>query len=265
LSDRRSTRRRVGHRGIPGPLGRDDYIWLFRELPSQLEAIGEIEVGGSSPAGSAQGMYWWRYYELPFTHQIAVLCRLMKWEEALRKAGDSENPTKAFLAFAKLEMERNDYSALDASPPSASLVANLAIGFGFSLVSIATFGLSINELLEKARLGNVRALRDAISIDKTVAATATGAAVIALAQLAGDNKTLRTLFKRRKPDGRRELHQELRFMRRVFAEVGALDGGVTDSVIKLITDDLKAYPTVGGDAAKNIRQLFDSYKKEAAI
>ena len=248
-------------RALPGRLGRSDYLWLTKGLVKVEGPDESVDVGTDSLFARAirqYGFSWWRYYELSTAHHIASLCRLMGWEDALIDAGKQKNPTKAFLDFAKIDIERDDVLATDTDITTVSLVINLLFGLMFTLESISVFGLSINELLEKARHGDKKSFRDAFSIDKTVVATATGAAIISRAQLA-DEKTLAFLFKRMKPHDRRRLHPELRLMRRIFAEVGALDNGVADSIITLLTQDLKLYPEGGGDAAKNIRQLFDSY------
>jgi hypothetical protein len=194
-----------------------------------------------------------------------VLFCVTGWKDRLHEAAKHENPTKTFLEFAKVDLaSKFDDDAPMREPEKISLICNFLIGLDYSLQAIGLYGLSINELLAKARTGDINALKHAIGIDRSVVATPTAARIIALAQMRDDHHILNSLFKRAKPHERRKTHSGLRHIHRVLWECGALETGVSNEVIDLIVKDLGEYPD-GADSAKNVRQLFSEYRKDATI
>jgi hypothetical protein len=259
-------------RGISGHLLREDYVWLFKKLPREfaweLGTGGRVEVQDIGPFAIALqkfGLYWWNHYELSFQHCLAVLVCVTGWKELLSEAGKEENAAKAFCALAKADLESKIYdNAMRSDPQKMSLLLNFLTGVGYSLEAIGLYGLSINELLAKARTEDINALKNAISIDRTAIATPTAARVIGLAQLANDRHVIGALFKRSKPHERRSIHSDLRFYHRVLWESGAIETGVPNEVVEMIVKDLGGYADVS-DSAKNIRQLFANFRKDATI
>ena len=212
------------------------------------------------------GLYWWNHYELTFPEHLAVLFCVTGWRGPLEEAAKQKNPTKAFLEFAKIDLKSKfDDSIPNPKPEEISLVFNFLIGLGHSLEAIGLYGLSINELLSKARkTGDITHVKHAIGIDRTVVATPTAARFIAQSQLQKDHHALNALFKRAKPHERRRTHSDLRHIERALWECDALKTGVPKEVIDMIVKDLGGYADIA-DAGKNIRQLFTAFRKDATI
>ncbi len=191
--------------------------------------------------------------------------RLIELEEGFAGAASGPNGERAALEFLMGEAESDELGPNQAvDPQRVSLVTNAVIALRYSLDAVCYFKLTINELVTKAKAGDLCALRDAVSVDKTVLATAIGRAVVARAQLSGDRAALSELLGAAEPHKKRRKYKELRFMVRVLEEAKALDAGVTNEVIELITKDLELHSEAGGDAAKNIRDLIRVFRKDAS-
>jgi len=210
------------------------------------------------------GEYWWAFYELKFPAHLAAVCIGLGWDAKLREIRQTENPTRAFLEFASDEDKREDNPLTDLEPAEQAVFANLLLGVCYSMEAVGYFGLSVNQLLEKARNGDSSALFRAVSVDRCVLVTWTASRLIARKQLEGDKRFFASLFKRMKsPHAGRKQYADLRYFHEVLREVGALDGTKTEDLLQLVGDTLSLYPTRGEDPVKGLRTLFAAWGKES--
>jgi hypothetical protein len=262
-------------RGLPtdrveslGILRRREYRQLLRYLrwllePDPFRELSRAECAKLAGMLAPFGMYWWRFYEHPLHVHLGIVMRLTGSEEAYVKAASGGQ--RAAVEYLMCETDSDELGPLqEVNPQHVSLLFNSVIALRYSIEAACYFKLTIHELLERAKNGDLSALRDAVSIDKGVVATPIGAAVIARAQLSGDVAALTEVLGASTPPQKRRKYKELRFMVRVLEEAGALDSGVSKEVIELITKDLRLHTEVGGDAAKNVRDLIRLFRKGAS-
>jgi hypothetical protein len=210
------------------------------------------------------GYYWCLFYELPFTHHLALTCFVLGLNNVLSESGKSNNPTRAFMDLmrSKEVNENNPLESMDSE--GRALVINLLIGMSYSLEAIGYFSMSINEMLARAAAGERRFLLQAVSIDKTIVGTPTATTAIAQAQLARDKGFISGLFKRTAgPHVARRTYVDLRFMRQIFEEAGALVATGPEELLDLVQRELNLYTQKRGDPVKGLAERFRMWAPES--
>ncbi|MBA4285800.1 MAG: hypothetical protein C0434_09750 [Xanthomonadaceae bacterium] len=252
-----------------GKLKATDYARLLRDAKearlSRIEIETEASREGSKLADllKEHGTYWWHFYELPLPMHLALFGHLVGWTEQIIEVGKAENPHRAFLEFMDTQEELDDNTVAALDPPSQVLLINVLIAVMNSLEALCYYGLTINELLEKARAGNIIAFCNAVSIDRTVIGTDVGAQLIAHAQLKRNKAFLSGLFRRiRNPHSGRRQYLDLRLMHRVFKESGVISECRPEQVLDL-AEKLDLYTGRRGDPVKGLSELFRNWNKEA--
>jgi hypothetical protein len=245
-----------------GNMTRREYRQLLRGLRrivdgKLLRGLSQLEAEKLESMLAPFGWYWWRLYEYPLDVHLAVAMRLQGIEEDYTKAAIGQNVERTVLEYLFAEAESCAPITIgEIDPRMVSLLFNALTALRYSLNSVSYFGMTINELVAKARTGDHASLRKAASIDKTVLFTAVGQASIANWQLSDDVSALAELLGAIEPPKKRRKYREFRFMAYVLEAAGALDRGVTRQVIELIVGDLQLHTEAGGDAPKNVRDLF---------
>ena len=233
---------------------------------NKLEIEREASRAGSKLAAllKNEGIYWWWFYELPFPHHIALACYVLGLDKLITKCAKDENPTRAFLDAMQSE-ELEETNPLEAMTPDGhAFVVNLVISMSYSLEAIGYYSLSINEMLRRAENGERRFLLQAVSIDRTVLGTLTASTAIGRAQLARENGFLSGLFKRAKgPHVARRTYVDLRFMRQIFADTGALLTSSPEELLNLVQIELDLYTQRRGDPVKGLAERFRMWAQEA--
>ena len=154
----------------------------------------------------------------------------------------------------------------DTTPPEGAegaaamaLVTSLMMSFDCML----TYGAWLNQLVDRARRGDDRALFNAIRIDRSVICGPTGAARLSMAILRGETKfqdaVVRAWSQKLGVRGATNF-RKIRLVLRVLVDAGA--GSLTDSELyDLFVRALGLYTPDAG-ARKNLRKFVDGYMKE---
>ncbi len=252
-----------------GKLKATDYARLLRDAKEARLSRIEIETEAARKNSKLadllkqHGTYWWHFYELPLPVHLALFGHLVGWTERIIEVGKAENPHHAFLEFIDEQNGREDNPVADLEPATQVLLINVLIAVMNSLEALCYYGLSINELLDKARGGNTVAFSNAVSIDRTVIGTDVGAQLIAHAQLRRNKAFLSGLFRRiRNPHSGRRQYLDLRLMHRVFEESGVIAECRPEQVLEL-AEKLDLYTGRRGDPVKGLSELFRNWNKEA--
>jgi hypothetical protein len=246
----------------------EDYVLLlqmFRECREGIEYVKEHGDKISAVVGTSVDSHRWKYYDLAFEQHSMIAGNFLGLKDAIDSAQRSSDPNRALTDLARAEFHGEGPAPPDPSPEDFASAVGSAVSLLRSLESVSIFGRSLNSLLQRAEEGDTKALRHAVSIDRTVTLSESGKAAVSHLTVTEGEAALDKLLAIRKPDERLKQYAELRFIHWLLKEAGALDGAVPDSVIHLVTETLALYSTVGGDAAKNIRQLFRKFDQEGSI
>lgn len=218
----------------------------------------------ATPLLEMHGAWWFVCYEWSFPQHLSVVCIAMGWREKLLEIASMENPTSVLLGAVTEEMVSDETPLKGRGPEELAAFINLIVALSNSVQAISYFGLSINELLEKAKSGDHASFLRAISVDPTVLQTVIGSQLLASAQLRDDRAFLRGIQKAMKgPHLARKRNQHLRAMHRVLAETEALSHCTMDELYGLVGERLKLYSDRGEDPQKGLAALLSTMTKEA--
>lgn len=243
-----------------------DYAKLLEMF--RADRLGRIELQKEaarrrsrlSRNAAEHGVYWWKFYDLPFAHMIALYAHLLGYTEQILECAKAENPAKAFLeAMSQGEDCEQDDVAL--SDTELSALFNLTMATTYSLEAIGYYSRSINELLQDVEGGNDEALQRAVSVDRMALATEKGAASLARAQLTQKKGVLFGIGKLfRQPHAKRQTYVDLRLMQRLLEEAGDMVTLPSSELHALVARDLRL---PAPESEKQLRDLFRDWKKDS--
>lgn len=167
----------------------------------------------------------------------------------------------------------NHFDAIAPSKAEAEeLLPNMAMTFGLGLSMYHTLrcvlyhGCFLNELIERVRAGDDKALFDAIRIDSTVTGCISASNRISKAVLLRDNRffaKLKAAINGKLAKREQANFQKMRLVFEVLHEAGATR--LTDGQLhELFVEELKLYSgnAKGGGNAKALRKFTDTYMKK---
>jgi hypothetical protein len=234
----------------------------------------------------AQFIGWNRFYEVPFRqHSLFILGLYMQNEEEglptrvdienwLKQVTDSPGQVGAIpdvaeqinSFFDKLEMPSEE-EAEEIRPYLAQILA-FSVSLMNSLRCVLYHGCYLNELIDRVRAGDDKALFDAIRIDPTVIGCAPVSTRISKAYLLEDHRffaSLKAALNGRIAKREQANFQKMRMVLEVLHEAGATR--LTDDQLhELFVEELKLYSgnAKGGGNAKALRKFADTYMKKTA-
>lgn len=152
--------------------------------------------------------------------------------------------------------------------PNMAEIFGLGLSMHHALRSVLYHGCFLNELIERVRTGDDKALFDAVRIDPTVIGCMSVACRISKAALLQDNRfftKLKAAINGKMAKREQANFQKMRLVFEVLHEAGA--SRLTDSQLHgLFVEELKLYSgnSKGGGNAKSLRKFADTYMKESA-
>ncbi|PTQ76746.1 hypothetical protein C8R26_11465 [Nitrosomonas oligotropha] len=224
---------------------------------------------------------WCYFYELPTNELIVLLCtgllQFVSLEQILdwfKQMSDSPGNIGALPDILNQVHEhfdgrpsptKNDLKSLRPFLPEISAAF---IAVQYSLYCVLYHGCFLNELIERARSGDNKALIDAIKIDTSVIGCPTAVGIISKATRLQDMKffaKLKSAINGKKEKLKQENFQKMRLVFEVLYEAGALR--LTDKQLYLLfVEELKLYTanSKGGGSDKALRKFADTYMKKNA-
>jgi hypothetical protein len=231
-----------------------DPAWIHELMANQSEVMS---------AAKRLGYFWWRSYEAPFENGVIELMKELELEAGYQEAGTQNDPFRARFNYLLNEVLMDNPAPETAGAEKLNRVLNLLMGLYYSMAAVAYFNVPMHRLLERARDGDVDALRDAVSVDKLVLAASVGTEVVAAAQANGKVEILGRVFSRPEPYPKRRVYRVLKFMIQTLDEIGGLDGGITRDVIHVI-QVLGLDPKRGDDSGNLLRGLIKGFLAESS-
>ncbi|WMJ09304.1 hypothetical protein [Nitrosomonas sp. sh817] len=152
--------------------------------------------------------------------------------------------------------------------PSLPEISAAFIAVQYSLWCVLYHGCFLNELIERARNGDNKALIDAIKIDTSIIGCPTAVGKISKATLLHDVKffaKLKSAINGKKEKLKQDNFQKMRLVFEVLYEAGALR--LTDKQLyQLFVEELELYAanSKGGGSEKALRKFADTYMKKNA-
>lgn len=252
-----------------GKLKAEDYARVLREYRELRRGRLEFQTMASKRGEKfaallgEHGCYWWHFYDIPLNQHLALLFVLFGWANDLKQIAQKPNPMREFLSFmdTKDDVSDEENPVIKMEPVQQALVLNLLLGLMYSLESMGYYTCSVGELLRKAEKGDPDAFLWALSIDRTVIFTEIGQKLLAQAQLQQKKKFLSGIGARmRAPHSKLGIYVELRLLRRVFEEAGAIGDASMPEIFDLITQKLKI---VAPDSVKAMDDLFRLWRQSS--
>ncbi len=157
---------------------------------------------------------------------------------------------------------------LEVLRPSLPMISAAFIAMQYSLWCVLYHGCFLNELIDRARNGDNKALIDAIKIDTSIIGCPTVVGKISKATRLQDVKffaKLKSAINGKKEKLKQDNFQKMRLVFEVLYEAGALR--LTDKQLyQLFVEELKLYTanSKGGGSEKALRKFADTYMKKNA-
>lgn len=225
---------------------------------------------------------WCYLYELPFRQHLNFAYSLiLQGYNGLLSADQvkawlqeiADTPGQIVAIPAVYNQIGNHFDATELSEEDAkkwlpTFAGTLGIGLSIhnSLRCVLYHGCFLNELIERVRIGDDKALFDAIRIDRTVIGCFSVSVRISKAALLQDNRffaKLRASLHGKMAKREQANFQKMRFVFEVLHEAGA--SRLTDSQLEqLFVEELDLYDNneIGGGKAKALRKFADTYMKK---
>ncbi|WP_018508797.1 hypothetical protein [Thiobacillus thioparus] len=228
---------------------------------------------------------WCHLYELPFKQHIAAVnagvlvgyAKILQEEDLSgwhRQLADTPGQIAALpdvISQVEHHFDAQELSKADAEEMRPTLAAYLGLALSMynSLRCVLYHGCFLNELIERVRADNDKALFDAIRVDPTVIGCPSVSNRISKAALLRDDDFFDklkaaingTLAKRDQAN-----FQKMRLVLEILHEAGATR--LSDAQLhELFVEELKLYSghAEGGGSAKALRKFCDTYMKKSAI
>jgi hypothetical protein len=227
---------------------------------------------------------WCHLYEVPFRRHVTLAnAAIVQGYDGLINAEQVTDWYKQIVDTpgqigALPDVYRQIEHHFDASEPSEDdvkrLLPTLAGIFGlglsikYSLRCVLYHGCFLNELIERIRAGDDKALFDAVRIDPTVIGCISVSCRISKAALLQDNSffaKLKAAINGKMAKREQANFQKMRLVFEVLLESGA--SRLSDSQLhQLFVDELNLYTSnsKGGGNAKALRKFADTYMKKSA-
>lgn len=222
---------------------------------------------------------WCHLYELPIKeHLVAVLtAEHLPRAEIAGWLGQIVAAPSQFAALPALTSQVDTYfeSSEDLSKEQAdelrkSLAQILCMSLStyFSLKCVMYHGCYLNELIDRVRIGDDKALFDAIRIDSTIIGCKSVVERISKAAFLKENRffaKLKAAINGKMAKREQANFQKMRLVFEVLHEVGA--SRLSDSQLhQLFVEELDLYSSnaKGGGNAKALRKFADTYMKKSA-
>lgn len=228
------------------------------------------------------GEYSWCYlYELPADELVLILFSTLtgvvkqdQFADWLKQMADTPGNIGALPDLfdqvkehfkARPDPTKADIEAIRSDLP---IVSAAFVAMQYSLFCLLYHGCYLNELIERARNGDTKALFDAVKIDTSVIGCPSVVDKISTATRLQDKRffaKLKAAINGKKEKLRQANFQKMRLVFKVLHEAGATR--LTDTQLHhLFVEELKLYTSnaKGGGVDKALRKFADTYMKQYA-
>lgn len=259
-------------------------LHIFLNLwPSVFQGFDEIQQSLADDqekflGNDAAPISWCHLYELPIKeHLVAVLtaehlprAEIAGWLGQIVAAPSQFAALPAFTAQVDTYFESiEDLSKEQADELRKSLAQILCMSLStyFSLKCVMYHGCYLNELIERVRTGDDKALFDAIRIDSTIIGCKSVVERISKAAFLKENRffaKLKAAINGKMAKREQANFQKMRLVLEVLHEVGA--SRLSDSQLhQLFAEELDLYASnaKGGGNTKALRKFADTYMKKS--
>jgi hypothetical protein len=227
---------------------------------------------------------WCHFYELPLLQHVALVNaatvqgyakflsqeQVADWHQQVADAPSQIGAIPGMIRQIEHYFDAIELSKEDAEEVLPSLAGLLGFGLSISytLRCVLYHGCFLNELIERVRAGDDKALFDAIRIDSTVIGCMSVSNRISRAALLKDNSfftKLKAAINGKLAKREQANFQKMRLVFEVLHEAGA--SRLSDSQLQqLFVGELDLYASnaKGGGNAKALRKFADTYMKKSA-
>jgi len=262
------------------------FLAFWPQLFSEVEEAQQmfIDIKGKLLSDDIEPFAWCYLYELPFKQHMAQanaaiiqgyggLLNVEQVTDWFKQIVDTPGQVGALpdvyrqigLHFDAAELSDEDSERL---LPNIAGIFGLGLSMRYTLSSVLYHGCFLNELIERIRAGDDKALFDAVRIDSTVIGCISVACRISKAALLQDTRfftQLKAAIEGKMAKREQANFQKMRLVFEVLHEAGA--SRLSDSQLhQLFVEELGLYASnaKGGGNAKALRKFADTYMKKSA-
>lgn len=202
---------------------------------------------------------WTVFYQDSLVVLLAKIAYVSGLADTISKAGEAEDPAAFLLdSLDSIPDEAPDHPA--AVPMAFAMIGNLD--------AIARYSMSINDMVEACKQGDLNSLFLALSVDSLISTMPFFQAALRLGQLSGDSSFAGEIFKAIKgPHKKRLEYPQLRWTEYLLRDQGAFEACSKQEIYELVVEHLRIYDPMGtkADAKAALFKLFRTWQKEAGI
>jgi hypothetical protein len=175
-----------------------------------------------------------------------------------------------FLATLKEDIEKDDSFGKKEALFLLSFFINLMLALWSNIKAVSVYGYTktICELIAKARDDkDLKALFDAIVIDKACLNTPTAQKAVYDASITGDNDffdKLSRAIKGSRPRNQKPVLDNARFMDALIQDWKDAEPLTNEEICRIFIDELKIYPNTGEDSYAGLTRLLQRLRKNQA-
>ncbi len=263
---------------------------LFLEFWPKLSAEADdarqtlIEIKDKLLNEDTEPIIWCPLYELPVRQHIALATALIvknfdgflqdehmsAWQSQIVATPGQMGAVPVVIRQIGLHFDSTEPSEEDMKKllPTVAGIFGLGMSLHYSLRCVLYHGCFLNELIERIRVGDDKALFDAVRIDPTVIGCISVSCRISKAALLQDNSffaKLKAAINGKMAKREQANFQKMRLVFEVLHEAGA--SRLNDSQLQqLFVEELGLYASnaKGGGNTKALRKFADTYMKKSA-
>ena len=200
---------------------------------------------------------WACWYDLPYEKHLALFLIAIGLSDELHEIASKNDPQAAAIELA----QKDDSITLggdDISDEELGLISSLMISNSFQIESIAIYGETLSQLLERAKEGDEDALFNGIWVDRSLIHNPWVENRIQIATFHEDKSFLSELSRaisRTRPRKSKPELDDLRFMHQVLMDSLDRQKLTFEKQYELLVDDLELYPDEGK------RDVFAGFKR----
>jgi hypothetical protein len=212
---------------------------------------------------SGMVFHWSWVYELSMLELLALMVWVIDRQDELVAAAKSDDPQEAILLLAEDEEEPSIEP--DSIPAWRKVLGvELFVACALCFQSYRSYSVSLCELVEKVRNGNLEALCKAIRIDPSTLSAPSVSQFVSEAVFHGRTRVLKQIKGAyATPRKKLAMYTDLRFVEVLLHEAEAFEHAPSERIYDVVVNRLGLYDHRSEDPRKGLEALFKRWRESS--